>query len=965
MALIMAAGMATAETWNSPVYELSGNTITVSGNVSYPTVKGDDYNDVCATASGTVTITGSGTVSAPDTYESYGALYFEKATSVTLDEEVTFRNFGIEIYSGEATLKGTYQASSIWFGGTINLSQATLAPYDGEYCSVEFSPNSKCIAENLVVSATTTDLLVYGNDKTSPGANPVLQGNLTISGSVPTVNAKGQITAFSGGYIEFSKYSREQNYSTLVVTGSITVTQNTEVDFYNEDLFDSAPSPQDDIFICSSVEESQLGYLKPFLVHEQEEGDENIFTSYDGHFTAQTEADGKVHIRLAEGGGSEPTPGPTPEPEKSIPVDAGQTVVLGESVETTPAADNPVYMNGGTADATKLADSLLNNTIFIGNGGMVLTKSGQHTTLTGTDTVHYNMEGKDSARGGDLAVGTASGAHSNIQLKGDSYKVGAFTVQNGLASIGSRSTLDAASTTVNAGGSITNFGSVSGNVELAAAGATMLNQGEVNDDITLRNGSTLVNNGRVYGDTEIAGGAAAFGSGMFASTHVLTGGNLHIGNSPGYQYHNHLTLGDGASLYFCVDGVRQATLADNGNGTYSHLVAETLTLNGTQNIDVEVGLNFITAVLLDRTATLKIAEFGTVDGSTPLDDQAFTYTVTDTTGLLEGGELTTDGNSLSFTGTVGDEALAALAGSHGTQVANTMWASTSLLNDFADMAEARLAGKMEEGTTAAWAGGLGSFQRETEHAAGYTYNGGGYALGVQHAFMRDFAAGVAFGQSFGHFEARDNSLKARQRGVMPAITARYRANSGKGAVNPVVTAHVAYGDMKYKADTYGLLPGHAEWTDRTLSAGITVGTEIKVGVETTVTPFVGLSYAAADQKDAVEDMGAISRRYHDGKMHNLSIPVGVTLRSTMGAFTPEVTIAYRADVDRSNPEVQCDCLGIKSTAEGADPGKHSMYLNAGGTYAVSDNVGIFASYTLNVREHATNQSVNAGVQVSF
>lgn len=966
MALILAADLVSAETWNRPVYELTGNTITVAGNINYPSVYGDNWNEVYATANGTVTVTGNGTISAPGDWDSFGSLTFENASNIILESGVTFRHFLLDISSrcDSATLKGTYQGCDIFLDGVVDLTNAKLQASSERACQLELACGTTHKVSNLLVSAGTTMIMVY--EKNSPSAaNPVLQGNLVLNGKLPSFSGS-TLTDEGCGIVFMHSEQYTSLYSTLVITGSLTISGYTPIEFYNEEYGMYLPDPSADIIVCGSVQESQLGYLKPYTAYATM--DDDVMTAYNGHFTAQGGSDGKVHIRLVSGPGPEPGPGPGPEPtpipEGSIVVEAGQTVVLGASEETTPSASKPVYMNGGTADATKLADALLNNAVFIGKGGTVLTKSGQHATLAGTDTVQYSLQGQGSARGGNLALGTAGGDKSNIQLKGTMYKVGAATVQNGLATVSSGSTLDATSTTVNAGGSITNFGNIHGNVELAANGATMLNQGVVHNNVTLQKGSTLINNGSINGDTLINSGAAVYGSGLFTDTHAKTGATLHIGNSPGYQHHDHLTLEKGASLYFCVDGLRRASLADNGAGTYSHLAADSLTLNGGLDINVEVGINFITAVLVSRTATLKIANFGTVDGTTPLDGKAFTYTITDTTGLLESAFLTTNGKGISFSGTVGDKALAALAGSQGTQVANTMWASGNLLNDFADLAETRLAGKLEKGGTAAWAAGLGSFQRETEQAAGYTYNGGGYALGIQHAFLDEFKVGVAFGQSFGHFEAKDNSLKARQRGVMPALTARYQAG-GDSAYRPVVSAHVAYGDMKYKADTYGLLPGHAEWTDKTLSAGITAGAEIKVTENTTVTPFIGLSYVAVDQKASTEDMGIISRRYSGGKMHNLSIPVGATLRSNMGAFTPEVTLVYKADVDRDNPEVQSDCMGFKSTAQGAKPGRHALYMNLGGTYAVTENVGIFASYTFNFREHATNHSVNAGVQVSF
>ena len=295
----------------------------------------------------------------------------------------------------------------------------------------------------------------------------------------------------------------------------------------------------------------------------------------------------------------------------------------------------------------------------------------------------------------------------------------------------------------------------------------------------------------------------------------------------------------------------------------------------------------------------------------------------------------------------------------GYQVANTMWASAGIVGDLADMAESRIHGAMEEGSTAVWAGGLGFFQRETQELRGYTYNGGGYAVGVQHAFSKGFAAGFAFGQSFGHFKAKDDSLTARERGIMPALTARYRCQGNK--VAHILSGHVAYGDLRYTGDLRGETPSRMRWTDHALSAGLTAGAETKVAENTTLTPFVGLTYVTASQSSAHN--GAV--RYHDGKMHNLSIPVGVTLRHSMGSFTPEVSLAYRGDVARMDPRVRTATAEGETREIGARPGRNALEVNAGASYAISDSVGAYASYTFTCRSKANSHSVNAGLQMTF
>ena len=295
----------------------------------------------------------------------------------------------------------------------------------------------------------------------------------------------------------------------------------------------------------------------------------------------------------------------------------------------------------------------------------------------------------------------------------------------------------------------------------------------------------------------------------------------------------------------------------------------------------------------------------------------------------------------------------------GYQVANTLWASAGIVADMAGLAEERLAAPMQEGATQVWAGGLGFFQRETQELRGYTYNGGGYAVGVQHAFSQSFAAGLSFGQSFGHFKAKDDSLTARERGIMPALTARYRCQGNK--VAHILSGHVAYGDLRYTGDLRGESPSRMRWTDHALSAGLTAGAETKVAENTTLTPFVGLTYVTASQSSAHN--GAV--RYHDGKMHNLSIPVGVTLRHCMGSFTPEVSLAYRGDVARMDPRVRTATAEGETREIGARPGRNALEVNAGASYAISDSVGAYASYTFTCRSKANSHSVNAGLQMTF
>lgn len=167
------------------------------------------------------------------------------------------------------------------------------------------------------------------------------------------------------------------------------------------------------------------------------------------------------------------------------------------------------------------------------------------------------------------------------------------------------------------------------------------------------------------------------------------------------------------------------------------------------------------------------------------------------------------------------ETLALYANQDAVHLANSMWASAAVIQDFVRVAESQMIiGTPDQSTL--WGSGVGTFINVSDESAGYTYHSGGCAVGLQHAFTETFRAGFALGQNFGSYTSEDRRTEIEQMGIMPALTAQYVHMQGKNSFS--LSAHIAYGMMENEADTCvggnAALPGRAEWDDTVFSGGL-------------------------------------------------------------------------------------------------------------------------------------------------
>lgn len=966
-----------------------------------------------------VSLTGSGSISADvrDGYvdlsmgDSIWALNFDLpvADQVELGEGLTIENIYIGTGAFVADIRSTLKNCCIGLGinNEVDIRKAGI-----ENCSLLFetgmygvgdSSGTAVLKCNVFNIGVENSVCVYGVGKNVIDGDVELNAGLCVPGvwygnSDENWNYSATLKGDDAEvYLRNERKSIQMETDTssfdveavsytacLTITGEFRVSGSSSVTFchYHQadtDITGNAlneyaltiapmlPGETQAVFICGSISEESVKNLKPFAQVCVTSDTEYFTKSYtharwealtDKAFYAEAGMDGMVYVYLRDGAwslsGGDTSGGNHNggSGDVSIIVSAG-LLTLGSSSETTPSTSRPVMMQGGTADASSLENSLLNNTVFRGKGGTVKLRNGQMFSAVGTSTLGYDISG------GNIVV--EDGA--NVTLGGKNYTSSHTTVNKAALTVSSGSTLgcatDDSSVVLKDGARMTNYGQVYAPVTLES-GSTMLNEGIISDAVTLSKDSTAVNNGEINGCLNIVSGASAYGSGSFTETKVMSGGWLHVGNSPGYQYHRFLSVQDGATLSFSMDGLTVASPEQNGSGTHSLLKVDSLTIQGKVNVALEVTSGILAAG--DEPFSVTLLEAQTTEG-----EGTFSLELDDADNLLEEEELSWNGRTLTLSAVLSEEALMAnLLGAEAVHMTNTMWASAAVVQDFARMAESQSMLGMP-GQSTWWAGAFGSFINVSDNVSGFRYDSAGYAIGLQHAFTESFRAGFALGQSFGTYSARGNGLEVEQMGIMPGVTAQYVRMYGQNSFS--LNVHIACGIVENEAEVYGARSGTTEWDDTVLSTGIRASWNIRAGETLTVSPFVGINCRYVSQDSySMNRVGSMAHA-DDGDLTVWSVPVGVTLRSVYlldsNFLVPELTLAYVGDIVGGQPEVKVNMNGYTSDVKGYSPARSAFQLSAGVNYLIGQNWSLGAYYNLEARSAQTHQSAGVSVRYSF
>lgn len=711
-----------------------------------------------------------------------------------------------------------------------------------------------------------------------------------------------------------------------------------------------------------------------------------------------------VILKLEEG--STPTPG-----EDDIYVRTGEEKSITD-------LSKRVHLLGGTLDATGIPQNtpLTNQTIIEGTDGLLVMNEDQSLILTGKKGIGYDIDGTDGNSAGGVAIGSTNGSlnSSAVDLSGERYNIAALNVRSGLAdiketaSLGHENTvitvgssrnsgetnaslinngaIQGSSLTVNSDGSVTNNKTLNvANINLnsqsalantgdltaeqitVAKDALLNNSGSLEGNVTLQ--GRMSNSGQTTGMVLVQNGGILSGGGSFESVTVRQGGRLNIQGAASF---NGLTFEEGSGMAFSVNGTIPFSAGMNAADTYSHATVGTLSIAGTPSIEVYVGSGLIAAG--SESFTLNLLQAAEITGNAALEQQLH---LTGETSLLEDGgvlDWNPETGLLTFSGKLNVAAATGLAGRDAALLADTLWSSVSSVASFARTANEQ--GKMTGNRSSRlWGAGLGYFtsMSSMDSLSGFSYQGGGYAVGTDVALGKDAVAGAAFGQMFGTHKSSDSLLSDKQRSFMFALYGNLRKELARGhELN--LSGYFSYGSVDHTARTHvggsQQTPGRARWDDNVYAFGLLADWDIKAGDAFTVSPFTGITYMYGTQGPIEETFDGGSRSFGNGGLQSWSIPVGVTLKSVCGlgngqALLPELSVAYVGDIARRNPYTRTWTAGQSVTGRGHAPGRNALMTRAGLGWQISRNWQAGAYYTLEVRSGQTNQSVNLNVSYSF
>ena len=691
--------------------------------------------------------------------------------------------------------------------------------------------------------------------------------------------------------------------------------------------------------------------------------------------------------------------------------------VYGGSAYSGEASENIVTINDGYVDnevygGHAISGNVSGNTVTM-TGGEVLfslyggfTKSGKANgnivNMAGGKCGRYlyggyansddatgntvNMSGGEVERtvmGGVTAVGDATANTVNMTGGTASMVVGGGVGEDGNATANTVNMAGGSATTVYGGLSETEDGSAKENFVLitggkadfvyggvaggAATGNTVtMTGGEVGDDVYggysyfgEASGNTvhLVGEGASYtvGDTTYKGGNIAIQGSVHAGYYVEAGG-VSSNNS----VHIH---GTGASIGGTIDSCQRLNF-HIVQGQAGAQGTPMVTLGGALNLEgVELGFygDAVTdwaafegkSITLVKTITGLLAPTDSVDITDEGGKTVATATLTPS-----------DDQTMLFLTNIQGVAPVPTAGPDALDVAlvNSLWASSAYVREFVRLSGAQ-GYALKAGDTAVWGGGFGTFMHATGNR-GFKSDGGGYGIGVNHAFSANTQAGISFGQGFGSYHnSGADGATVHQRAILAAATASTRIGKDLS-----IGAHLAFGNVRNRADCHldGAPTERARWNDNVFNLGAQAAYDFHVTERTAITPFLGLDW----MNGAHESFGgAYGRHYSHGRLNELRMPVGVTVSTSteVGStkLLPQLSVAYVPSLAQQVPHANVSDNGANYRVKGYAPGRNAFMLNVGVNAAFSDSWSAGAFYTLETRSHSVDQSVNASVRYTF
>jgi hypothetical protein len=258
------------------------------------------------------------------------------------------------------------------------------------------------------------------------------------------------------------------------------------------------------------------------------------------------------------------------------------------------------------------------------------------------------------------------------------------------------------------------------------------------------------------------------------------------------------------------------------------------------------------------------------------------------------------------------------------------------------IANRSMAVQLGSGERAVWASAIGGSSRRSSaggHAGADTSITGG-ALGMETQLGENSLLGMALGHSWtrvsahGFGKIKQDTLHAGLYGQTNwgVLSADWSAAYGRSESKSMGSS---WDQQSFQLD--GRLSYNHALTDNVLLRG-----------------FAGAQYYSHNS-DKVEGIDT-------GKVQNLRAEIGVGIVRATAKSSVYAELALHHDIVRDNPEVR---VPDGRRYHGLNPGRTGINITVGGSYALSEQWSLNASYTAEIVENATSHSINAGATYKF
>lgn len=287
---------------------------------------------------------------------------------------------------------------------------------------------------------------------------------------------------------------------------------------------------------------------------------------------------------------------------------------------------------------------------------------------------------------------------------------------------------------------------------------------------------------------------------------------------------------------------------------------------------------------------------------------------------------------------------------------------------------ASLRGGVPAGRSRIWAGGFGSWAKQSsaDNLPGYKYDSHGLALGYEYA-RGCLTLGFAGAYSRGDLRIDDLRYKGDADVMNLAAYGTYVHESGA-----YVQAGLGYGHAWNDYSMSMLAGGRKEGKFGTddYSADLELGYMAALPKNFMIIPSVGLEYDYLHNGGWTERVSGtplpFANRFASGHDDGLAIPLGLRVNRSFlfgnGCYvTPELRGAFVYRAIRSRPSIDAGFAGMPGSANmaGVEPGRTYWRLGAGLAGRLGDRVDFRVDYDFDTRSGFHEHNVSASLGVGF